>query len=204
MIKEKPCRGTGKAKGYGCGELQFKRRYGLGYKCGCFNHWLVSTPEGKETLKKSTLKAKKQVKTKVIREARERKREWKQKHKSIQKLIQEARRPFQKWIRQRDNNRPCISCGNHYADIYDAGHYFKAELYSGMIFDEDNVHKQCRKCNSYLGGNESAYKTGLELRYGKEYVDNLTRKANERRDYRYSREELIEIKTKYQKKCKQN
>lgn len=37
LIKEKQCKGTGKAKDFeGCGTIQKFRKYGLGTKCGCF------------------------------------------------------------------------------------------------------------------------------------------------------------------------
>jgi hypothetical protein len=32
---------------------------------------------------------------------------------------------------------------------WDSGHYFKAELFYGTIFDE-TLHKQCRKCNRFF------------------------------------------------------
>lgn len=204
MNKPKPCKGTGKAKGYGCQELQVKRRYGLGFSCGCFSNWLINTPEGKELLDKSTIRAKRKVSAEKKKIEWRKKKEWKQKHKSIAKLVNEARIPFQKWIRLRDKNLPCISCGNNYADIYDAGHYYKAELFTGMIFNEMNVHKQCRKCNSFLGGNESQYRKGLIRRYGQDYVFELDQISNARRTYRYSRQELIDIKQRYQEKLRKN
>ena len=52
--KRKKCRGTGKAKNFGCGKEKFKRTLGL---CNsCYPKWLLNTSEGKERLKKHTLK----------------------------------------------------------------------------------------------------------------------------------------------------
>ena len=124
-------------------------------------------------------------------------KEYKNTHKSIAKVIQETRIPFHKWIRYRDANRECISCGTTASKIWDAGHYFKAEIYSGMIFNEKNVHKQCRKCNTFLGGNEREYRKGLIARYGEQYVLHLEARAIEMRSYKYSRTELNDIKLKY-------
>lgn len=191
-MKQKKCKGTRKAIGYGCGKVSYLMRYGLCKQC--FIDWLYNTPEGKETLSK-TLKT---ARNKMTKEKASRNREWREKNKSIQKLIQEARKPFQAWIRMRDANKPCISCGSIDSDIYDAGHFYKAEIYSGLIFDEDNVHKQCRKCNTYLDGNDNEYRKGLINRFGNDFVLALDKKAIESRSKKYERDELIQIKNKYQ------
>jgi hypothetical protein len=199
--KPKKCKSTGKAKSFeGCGTMSDRRKYGL---CpNCYRTWLLTTEEGAEHIKKSTIQAKKRVeKENKAKKHRERK-EFKNKHKSIAKLIQEARVYFQRYIRKRDQKKPCISCGNHYSEIFDAGHYYKAELYTGLIFDEDNVHKQCRKCNTFLHGNEAGYRIGLINRFGHDFVDILDKKAIAMRSYKYSREEILKIKEEYLKKSK--
>lgn len=202
QIKERKCKGTGKAKGFGCGTMQLKRTYGLGHKCKCFKNWLLNSEAGKEVIAKTVLRSSKKVeKDKKKEEVKARKKQ-KESMKSIQKLIQEARKPFQKWIRLRDINDACISCGSIDSDIWDAGHYFKAEIYSGLIFDERNVHKQCRKCNTYLNGNEGEYRKRLIEKFGQEWMDQLDEDANRLRSYKYSKEELIEIKNKYLTKLK--
>ena len=118
--------------------------------------------------------------------------------KSYQRVLQDARKYFQQYIRLRDKDKPCISCGNH-SKLVDAGHYFKAELYSGLIFNEDNVHSQCRKCNRYLGGNESHYRIGLVNRYGEDFVKSLESIKDRLRVKKFSKQELIEIKNYYKK-----
>ena len=60
----KKCKGINKAKGYGCGELVERRKYGLCFKHKCFQKWLYGTDEGKETLNRHTIKAKKETKHK--------------------------------------------------------------------------------------------------------------------------------------------
>ena len=66
--------------------------------------------------------------------------------------INKARKAFQSYIRERDKGKPCISCGTTTATKWDAGHYLKAELYTGLIFNEDNVHRQCQRCNQLRPG----------------------------------------------------
>ena len=121
----------------------------------------------------------------------------KDKLKTLGQYEAEAKKAFQKWIRMRDDKKPCISCGIQQTDLWDGGHYKKAEIYSGVIFDENNCHRQCRKCNRFLNGNELNYRQGLIQRYGIEYADQIEQKANETRNYKFTKEELIAKKLKY-------
>ena len=121
----------------------------------------------------------------------------KNKLKTLGQYEAEAKKAFQKWIRMRDDKQPCISCGIQQTDLWDGGHYKKAEIYSGVIFDENNCHRQCRKCNRFLNGNELNYRQGLIQRYGIEFADQIEQKANETRNYKFTKEELIAKKLKY-------
>lgn len=131
------------------------------------------------------------------KQCRKDKRDFAEKNKTYTQKLQEARKVFQKWIRLvRDKDRNCISCDKPAKD-YDGGHYLKAELFSGLIFNEKNVHKQCVYCNHHKSGNELEYRDGLIKRYGIEYVESLESIKNENRERRYSDVELNEIKEKY-------
>lgn len=127
---------------------------------------------------------------------KKKKKELKENLKTVGQYEQEARIEFQKWIRHRDDKLPCISCGK-LADRYDAGHYFKAELYSGLIFHVDNVNKQCVYCNKHLHGNESNYRIGLVKKIGEERVKWLEENKDRLRVYKFTKIELIEIKEHY-------
>lgn len=130
-------------------------------------------------------------------------RERKEKEKKLSELISEARKVFQMWIRKRDFSLPCISCDTNKSEVWDGGHYLKAELYSGLIFEERNCHKQCRKCNYFRGGAENEFRMGLVMRYGSQYVNELEELSVSQRVKKYSREELKEIKNKYQSKLRE-
>jgi len=93
-------------------------------------------------------------------------------YKDIKWLKSKAKSTFQKWCRERDEGEPCISCGTMDAK-WDGGHYFKAELYSSLIFNEMNVNKQCAYCNSWSDGNIIGYRRGLIKKYGKKKVNEL-------------------------------
>lgn len=125
---------------------------------------------------------------------KEKKQTLKDKIKTLSKYEAEARREFQAWIRHRDKGLPCISCGTTQASIWDAGHYLKAEIFSGLIFDPDNASRQCGKCNRFMGGNELGYRDGLIKRYGEKFVKDLEEKKFTHRNHKYTKQELIEIR----------
>lgn len=104
---------------------------------------------------------------------------------------------FQKWIRKRDRNEPCISCGSLTAIEWHAGHFYKAENYSGLIFDERNCRKQCKKCNVFLDGNQLEYANRLRLKYGIEWMEKLRLDAYLTKVKTYTYHELDDIKQKY-------
>ena len=136
-------------------------------------------------------------------------KKWKQEKKVLKEKLKtlgqyesEAKLSFQKWIRLRDSEKPCISCKTK-TDLMDGGHFKKAEIYSGVIFHEMNCHAQCRKCNRYLNGNELNYRLGLIERYGLEYATYIEDLANSTRQKKYTREELIAKKLQYDIKIKE-
>lgn len=117
-------------------------------------------------------------------------------------LEETARKIFQKWIRARDYNDNCISCDRVVAK-WDGGHYLKAELFTGLIFDERNCHKQCAQCNGdNMHGNPIGYRRGLVKKIGIEQLEQLEDIADSKRVYKFTRSELIDIANKYKLKLK--
>jgi len=141
-----------------------------------------------KTLKENKAKAEWKIEKAVLKD----------KLKTLGQYEAEAKKSFQKYIRLRDSEQPCISCGGNDKDLWDGGHFKKAEIYSGVIFNPDNCHKQCRKCNRFLNGNELMYRLGLIERYGLEYTENIERLANETRQYKFTKAELIAKKLQYE------
>lgn len=124
--------------------------------------------------------------------------------KSLSQLEAEAKKSFQKFIRLRDKDLPCISCGNSKTNDWAGGHYFAAGIYSGLMFDERNCHSQCNThCNKYLSGNLLEYRKGLIARYGIEFVEQLEAESDLKRNYKYTRDELIAKKLQYDIKYKE-
>jgi hypothetical protein len=146
----------------------------------------------------------------VVRAELKEKKEWGKRKKELKEKLktntvyeQDARKVFQMWVRLRDSDLSCISCGAGTANQWDGGHYFKAELYSGLIFNEFNCNKQCSRCNNELHGNESSYRIGLVKKIGEERVRWLEENKDRLRTYQFSKDELIEIKKKYLLKVKE-
>lgn len=130
------------------------------------------------------------------------KRAMQEKLKTLSDYEKLARIIFQKWIRKRDEGLPCISCGKTNVVQWHGGHYLKAELFTGLIFDPDNCHSQCSRCNDLYSGNELEYRDGLIKRYGEQFVLNLESKKEAARFYKFTKDELIAIASKYKSMLK--
>jgi len=86
-----------------------------------------------------------------------------------------AQKTFNAYIRERDKERRCISCGTYNGKM-NAGHYMSVGSTPELRFNEDNVQKQCEKCNSYLSGNLVNYRIELIQRIGLKRVEALEQK----------------------------
>lgn len=114
------------------------------------------------------------------------------------KLLQIA---FNAYIRERDKDLPCISCGTKANVKYDAGHFYPT-TYSFLRFNEDNVHKQCSKsCNMEKHGNIVEYRPRLIERIGLARVTWLDNNRHRRLDL--SIPELKELIKIYRLKIKE-
>ena len=85
--------------------------------------------------------------------------------------LKEAQTAFNQYIRLRDHDLPCISCGRHHKGQYHAGHYLSVGACPELRFNENNVHKQCSACNNYLSGNIVKYRKRLIKKIGLDFVE---------------------------------
>jgi hypothetical protein len=132
---------------------------------------------------------------------KERKRELE----TIPELIRKAQREFNSFIRARDAEKPCISCGGPLEQGgigggYDCGHFRSTGSAAHLRFDERNAAGQCKHCNRYLAGNVVAYRSGLAARIGLGDVEAL---EADNAPHKWTREELREIAAKYRAKLKE-
>jgi len=119
------------------------------------------------------------------------------KNKTVSQLRGIAVRHFHKFIRNRDQQQPCISCGKF--TTLQAGHFYSAGHHPSVRFNEDNVHGQCKRCNYFLSGNLTPYRENLIKKIGQERFDKITLNVEMSRKfgYKWDRLNLISIIDKY-------
>ena len=172
-MKPKKCKGTGKAKGYGCQTESVWRKYGL---CrSCYAKWLYTTDEGRELIERSRIKAKKKVET-------EKKREWTKRKRELNsgKTMKLADTYFSRYIRlkySKDGKCTCYTCGalKDITDI-DNGHFQKRE-HQATRYHEDNCRPQCKTCNGDVkhNGKQIEFRENLVREIGEDNVQEIER-----------------------------
>lgn len=171
--KEHPCKGTGVAKGHGCGTMQLHRRYGLGVKC-CFSTWLRTTKAGEEVIKKSTITAKKEI----TRTRKEKDRETRENLKTHSDYLAGLQKEINSIVRLIDARTFCISSMRPLKPKFDAGHYYSVGSNPSIRFNLFNIYAQSVHDNQHKGGNPIEFLNGLKIVYGyehSEYVQDLRR-----------------------------
>lgn len=128
----------------------------------------------------------------------------KERIKTTNELIQELQPIFNKYIRLRDKDKGCISCGTMNAK-FDAGHYFSTGAYPNLRFWEKNCHKQCAQCNSHAmkGGNLIQYRLGLIHRFGGDWYEEFEKAALESPPSHFLKDELRDMKKHYRAKIRE-
>ena len=117
------------------------------------------------------------------RAEKKKQRERKAKLKSRSEWLKEAQSVFNKFIRLRDKDQPCISCGRYHQGQYHAGHYRSVGACPELRFCELNVHKQCAPCNDHKSGNIIEYRINLVNKIGADKIEWLERQDHEPKKY---------------------
>lgn len=126
--------------------------------------------------------------------------------KRLPKLHAEARYWFNRWIRLRDAEKPCISCGAPPPDLTgfhsgrDCGHFRSVGQAGHLRYTEDNAAGQCVHCNQHLAGNYTGFRFGQIERIGLERVDALER---DNRPNKWKREQVRAIRDHYKAACRE-
>jgi len=117
--------------------------------------------------------------------------------KSIPQLIAIADKWCHKYIRLRDHNKPCVSCGQF--RTIEAGHFYSGGHYPVLRFNQYNIHGQCKHCNQYLHGNLNEYRRKIVDRIGTERLSELDLLADmyKRNGFKWDRFGLIETIEKF-------
>ncbi|CFR20037.1 phage ninG-like protein [Yersinia kristensenii] len=126
----------------------------------------------------------------------------------FKKLAQQA---FNEYIRTRDHDQPCISCGETnppdlHGGQWDCGHFKTVGGFPELRFVECNAYRQCKSCNAgsaKYGGKaatvEKMYRESLAKKFGQELVDWLDG-PHEMNHYR--RDDYIRIRDEYRAKTR--
>jgi len=135
--------------------------------------------------------------------AKEKKNEIKQRREAIKtrsEWLRDAQTAFNAWVRERDHDKPCISCGRHHKGQYHAGHYRSVAACPALRFNPLNTNKQCRPCNEMLSGNIIKYRMRLIKKIGLNLVEWL---EQDHQPNKYTIEEIKEIKRKYSRMARE-
>lgn len=177
----KKCKGTSKTKGYGCGtKLPFternglktyKQKYGLGYDCGCFSKWVISTSEGDKFLNNTLASNKKKFE-------KEKKDKWNKEKLDIKKQLEsktylenKLQKEINLIVRLIDKGHKCISSGRELGKNYDAGHLYTVGSNPTIRFHLFNIFAQSVHDNQHKSGNELQFFLRLKEVFSKDFQD---------------------------------
>ncbi len=171
-----------------------------------FQNW-CSPEHGFELSEQRKNKDREKALAKLKKENQKKEREAKDKLKArklavkpLSYFTKQAQTAFNAFIRERDKDEPCISCGRFHEGQYHAGHYRTTGANPELRFDEDNCHKQCAPCNNHLSGNIENYTPRLIEKIGQERFDRL---MGSHELPKWKREDYERIRDHYRVKLKE-
>ncbi|UEA17477.1 recombination protein NinG [Pasteurella canis] len=177
---------------------------GTKFQTNFFNVQWCSPECGAELATQRLKKEREKAAKKREREEKKRIKEIKERIKPKRTLLSDAQEAVNKYIRTRDINKCCISCGKpliaeKLGGGFDAGHYRNRSTSPHLRFYTLNIHGQCKKCNLYHGGNYHQFRIGLIERLGIEKVEQI---EADQRPRHYSKDDLRRIKKIFNKKAR--
>jgi len=194
-IKKKKCKGIGIAKGNGCGELTYKRTYGLCQKCNRI--WATETDVGMIWLKKQSA-------YKMKSKEKEEKKQNRSEHNKMKIDVMSADKYrsiyvqplINKIARFIDYGNPCIATGNFEGKMA-GGHYTSVGSNRTICLNLHNIFIQSFHSNSWNGGDDKRYREGLKNTFGDDYLD-FVESLKGHRPIQLRKDQLIDIKNKAQ------
>lgn len=197
------CKGTGKAKGSGCGNPTEERRYGLGVEC-CFKLWLISTDNGfieiKAIAERASKKVARDIKRKQIKKRQEDARLKAKMRIDIMSVMEYKNKILQPNInliaRLIDYGQPCISTNNLKGKM-SGGHYVGAGKNITISFNLHNIFIQSFHSNHHNSGDILNYQDGLINTFGTKYF-NFVQSLRKCEKIDFNKEDLIRAN----KKCR--
>lgn len=123
-----------------------------------------------------------------------------------------AQSAFNAFIRERDEGKPCPSCGTYHPPMifggqWDCGHFMGVGARPELRFEEKNAYRQCKACNGGSGRFaaknatvHARYRETLIEWYGLPLVEWLEGPHEAKH---YSKEDLENIAAKYRRKTRE-
>ena len=142
----------------GCGKKC--ERKGLIAICGrdeCFRIVAKMAQEKARKAKEKKFKAR----TRELREKAKTRAEW----------FADLQKEVNAYVRYRDKDEPCCTCGTRNDIKYDAGHYRSRGACKELRFELTNIHKQCSvRCNQHGSGMRAEYRDFIIRKYGADHL----------------------------------
>ena len=132
---------------------------------------------------------------------KKKKRRMKEELKTTSDYVKEAQKWVNKYVRLRDKDKGCVSCGTPLVGKYDAGHFFSAGGHASVRFDLRNINAQCVFCNQHLHGDLYNYHKELLKRIGSEEFNKLEQRS--KGVHKHDKEELKQLIKEFKQKCKE-
>ncbi|HGY5183049.1 TPA: recombination protein NinG [Citrobacter braakii] len=169
-------------------------QYVCSYECAC-----VHGKAANDAAKAEKQRKEKKRRLEEEKADRQRQAERRMAVRPLSYFIKQAQHAFNEFIRYRDRDLPCISCGRHHDGQYHAGHFRTTGASPELRFDEDNCHKQCSACNNHLSGNLTAYRPALIAKIGQARFDAL---MGPHALPKWTRDDYIRIRDEYRAKLR--
>lgn len=170
-------------------------------RCGC---GVTFTPRNSMQVAATPECAIRIAKAKAVREhkqaekvARKAVKERKEALKTRSDWMKEAQAAVNAYVRLRDADQPCISCGRHHQGQYHAGHYRSRGSHPELALNPNNIFKQCAPCNTHLSGNLVEFRRRLIQLHGQDLVDWL---EGPHEPKKYTVDQLKEIIAEFKQK----
>lgn len=224
----KPCKGTSKALGYGCGdEVSVRlRKYGLCREC--YKDWYFNAERSTITQKNSTKKCKeckdpftpfsnnslqkycmvkddcitaslKHLQEGLIKQAQRDKSKHKVDSMTMDKYRATYIQPLINLLaRIIDKGQPCI-CTELFDGKMNGGHRHSTGSNRTLTYNLHNVHNQSFHSNHHQSGDHLKYRQGLKRVYSLEYADFIDDYLMQCPPLHITKDDLVELKPRLQK-----
>lgn len=124
----------------------------------------------------------------------------KEKLKSRADHLKDTQKAVNEFIRLRDKDLPCVSCGRFHEGQWHAGHFRSVNGHPELRFEPLNIWRQCAPCNTHKSGDLLNYRLELLRRIGAERVEWL---EGPHEPKKYTIEDLKAIAAEYRAKTRE-